>query len=451
MVHHWIWFDDQEIGNATRTNAYLRRYHPSVEIGDMCESCGSCEPPSGAWGSAYSMSVSNGVITWSNASTVSAVEQGGGTLLLEEEDFASPIEDPSPWYSPFAPETAGFYGFLPLRMSGLADSTRSATVSQSIVDGGSVNGFRNATKEVRITGALIARDAAGIEAGMAWLDSRLEAGREDGCREGVTLSWYQSCPRQGQDPQAYRRELRDARVVAGPSVVSDQENCNLRVRTVEFTVVSEKPYIHGPEIPQVVYTGGAHEIRRTGVSVTDETWMKSVCSEGNWEIVPVHDPTNPLPPPPPFADGGGSTPSRAYNYHTVVTLPRGMAPEWGKASPRIRIQPRSGSVRDVRVRIVEVTDPSMTPQTADPCDLTGEFFISYIPEGHYVNVDSSRQRISGGLVSTWELRAVSHLVHSSIDGKFFEYPTINGENRHIIYIDSSAPVGATVYVSTRHQ
>ena len=448
MVHHWLWFDGEEVGNATRTNTYLRRFHPSVEIEDMCESCGSCSSLSNAIG--RSMTVSDGVITWSS-DTVTATEQVGGTLLLEEEDFFSPLADPAPWYSSFAPETAGFYGFLPLRVSGLADSTRSATVNQSIVDGGSVNGFRNATKEVRITGALVARDAAGIEAGMAWLDSRLEAGREDGCRNGVTLSWYQSCPRQGQDPQEYERELRDARVVSGPSVVSEQENCNLHIRTVDFTIVSEKPYIHGPEIPQVVFTGGAHEVRRTGVSVTDESWMKATCSAGSLEVVPIHDPTNPLPPPPPFVDGGGSTPSRAYNHHTVVTLPQGMAPEWGQASPRIRIQPRSGSVRDVRVRIIEATTPSMTPQTTDPCALTGEFFISYIPSGHYVDVDASTRRISGGLVSTGEPRSASHLVHSSIDGKFFEYPTINGKNRHIIYVDSSAPVGVSVHVSTRHQ
>lgn len=446
-MHHWLWFDGREIGNATRTKEYLNRFHPTVETPELCSSCGSCDLPPG--GTAFSgLTVDDGVVTW-NGSAFDVSESGGVITGWNafEGSFISPSQDPAPWYTTIEADSNRFYGFLPLRVDGTVDSTREAFVSQKLGDGGTVIGERLGTKEVRVMGALIGSSVSAVDVGQTWLDHLLDAGRGDSCGHGVALRWLNRCPATVDDLELLSRELRDCKVVSGPAVINDSSTCNIHVRQIEFTVVSAQPWVYHQTVPQLAYVGGVQEPRRDGVLVQTTPWMLPTCNPPA-ELSPINDPTNPLPPPPPFVTGGGSPPVWEWDNHKVVTLPAGMAAKWMKAAPTITITAGSAGARGVRVRIVDAVSSSATAQTVDPCDSAGEFLISYIPPNHSVVVDSAMSRVSAFNATGVEFVA-SHLVMSSIPGGLFEYPIIEGDRRHFVYVDSNEPVGIAIDVTVR--
>lgn len=90
-------------------------------------------------------------------------------VALEEEPYTSPLLDDAPWVDERDPSTHKFLGILPVSIKGISDSTRTAEVTESIVEGGTVNDGRAGTREMRYTGMIVAEDDLGAESGMAWL------------------------------------------------------------------------------------------------------------------------------------------------------------------------------------------------------------------------------------------------------------------------------------------
>lgn len=119
--------------------------------------------------------------------------------VVGDAPYSNPAMDGAPWYDPDVPESAEFYGLYPLRVQGLEDSTRTATVVESLGPGGSITGRRRATKEVRVRGLLLASTDRGLQYGNDWLDSVLD-GACASC-EGDALCFFSACP----DPDAVVR------------------------------------------------------------------------------------------------------------------------------------------------------------------------------------------------------------------------------------------------------
>lgn len=91
------------------------------------------------------------------------------TLLLEPA-YQTPEIDNAPWYDPDTPASGEFFGFYPLNVTGLEDSTRTSQVVESTFDGGIPGRLRFATKAVVFNGLLIASSARGVEYGFRWLN-----------------------------------------------------------------------------------------------------------------------------------------------------------------------------------------------------------------------------------------------------------------------------------------
>lgn len=117
--------------------------------------------------------------------------------VLGDVEYASPMVDEAPWYDPGNPDTARFAGFYALSVSGLEDSTRTAPIVESLHDGGAVLRARRGTKEIRVSGLLMAADECSLDLGMNWLKNSLEGSTcrdaASGC-EGDELCFLSCCP-----------------------------------------------------------------------------------------------------------------------------------------------------------------------------------------------------------------------------------------------------------------
>lgn len=146
-----------EIANAARTTRYLENLMPTFGF----KGCQTCEGLEAALGDTYT----------------------------------TPLTDGAPWYDPSMPSSGAFYGFYPLSIDGIDDSTREAVTTELLGDGSITNRPRYAGRDVRVNGLLIGATEQAVETGMAWLNRALEGpcGGSEGCLGG-DLNFYSSCP-----------------------------------------------------------------------------------------------------------------------------------------------------------------------------------------------------------------------------------------------------------------
>jgi hypothetical protein len=93
--------------------------------------------------------------------------------LLGENEYSSPLQDDAPWTDPKNLTSYDFYGVYPLSVTGVEDSTISANVVESIIDGGYIGRTRRATRPVVFSAVLVGADECAVEYGMRWLRSVL--------------------------------------------------------------------------------------------------------------------------------------------------------------------------------------------------------------------------------------------------------------------------------------
>lgn len=116
---------------------------------------------------------------------------------LNEAEYESPVVDDAPWVDPSNPATARFYGVVPLSISGGRDSTRQASTSESIGNGGATGAERYASRVMRVKALLVGEDWQAVEAGMTWLDAALRASDcsdHGGSCGGGSLCFYSAEP-----------------------------------------------------------------------------------------------------------------------------------------------------------------------------------------------------------------------------------------------------------------
>lgn len=95
---------------------------------------------------------------------------------LGDGTYVSPLQDTAPWTDPDNTASYGFYGVFPLEITGLEDSSRTSTVTESIRDGGNPGRLRHGTKTVVFNTVLIGDDDAAVNYGFMWLKQALLAG-----------------------------------------------------------------------------------------------------------------------------------------------------------------------------------------------------------------------------------------------------------------------------------
>lgn len=97
-------------------------------------------------------------------------------MLGDGERYTTPLHDDAPWVDPDDPSSLDFYGFYPLGITGIEDSTRTSSPVESLNDGGVPGRVRNAMRSVVFNGLLLARTEAGAAYGMSWLKRALDTG-----------------------------------------------------------------------------------------------------------------------------------------------------------------------------------------------------------------------------------------------------------------------------------
>lgn len=116
------------------------------------------------------------------------------TLL--NQTYINPLVDQAPWVDPDDPNSYRFCGFYPLSIVGIEDSTDSAPITESTLNGGVVGRNRSATRTMVFNGLLIGASERGTEYGLRWLKSVLkgaQCGDTFGC-SGADLCYLNSEP-----------------------------------------------------------------------------------------------------------------------------------------------------------------------------------------------------------------------------------------------------------------
>lgn len=190
----------------------------------------------------------------------------GGYLSADQYDYGL-IQD-APWYDAEIPASGDFFGAYPILMENLSDSTIQASITEGILDGGVVSGYRNAVRTVRIRAFLIGRGREALEYGKSWLESalRLEQCGAHGpsCGE-VDFQFFVDCPPPNPDPDnidedTYEKDYVDplARMlhgvsrVSGPNVVETFRRDDVHAYLVEFVVAANSPFVYS--LPRVMDT-----------------------------------------------------------------------------------------------------------------------------------------------------------------------------------------------------
>jgi len=226
MYQGWAMLGGEELWNAERTATYVAANLPTIELSG-CEDC----------------------ITLADA-------------LGDPPYKNNPVDDDAPWISAEDPDLALFYGFYPLSVSGMTDSTATVTVTESIGDGGTVSAVRRASKEIRVSGMLFAGSQIALNRGKSWLRNislgpACESGT--GCG-GADLCFFAACPKDHAQGDEYLRIVRDVSLLQGVTTTREFSpigagcagGSGAYMEQVEFTFVAATPHVYG----QIEYLGG---------------------------------------------------------------------------------------------------------------------------------------------------------------------------------------------------
>lgn len=118
-------------------------------------------------------------------------------LLAEavgDTPYTTPINDLAPWVDDDDEDTWGFYGVMPLSITGLQDATGTYEMTQRVGHGSSVGRYRRDNIQFRVRALLVARDQAALESGYSWFKAAVGEGCVDNCGGGSSFCYLSSCP-----------------------------------------------------------------------------------------------------------------------------------------------------------------------------------------------------------------------------------------------------------------
>lgn len=180
----------------------------------------------------------------------------------------------APWYdTSLSGLSSRFFGIVGVRLDNVKDSTRSASRTEGVTDGGVIGRTRKGMKDVRVRATLIARGDDALDYGVDWLNAVFDGGcsQHGAACQTTDAEFFSECPppRGILDPADYvvladaqRRYLHDISVTSGPFIVSESvsNSGSFRRRTLEWTITSERAWTYGkmrdltltPALPTIV-------------------------------------------------------------------------------------------------------------------------------------------------------------------------------------------------------
>lgn len=351
--------------------------------------------------------------------------------MLGQTPYTTPLLDTAPWVDPDVPESYDFFGYYPLDVTGIEDSSRTSTVTESTRDGGIPGRLRHASKSVVFNGVLVGASEKGVAYGAEWLRRALLG---DLCNDdsdtglGAELRFVSVEPHRDSnpatDPEAtmypLMRALRRFSVNSGPTVTSRRiiESCGGAVWNVTFTGVAGSPYTFGLERPilqgyldPIVADPWVPGITPGTAESVATDWTDVVCGEDTWE--PIYDPLCPaliVPPAPPAIPIGCyeapvgteitlTNPSTNPSVETNATNWSAVATSWTGARLASADAPKGGYVfrSTVNAAVPNTSTWALQAHSTNRIPATA---------GQFVGV-RIRARVAPGLTRTiqWRLRA----------------------------------------------
>lgn len=388
MYSGWMSLGGLELWNAERTRAYVAANLPSIELLG-CQECSTLDDALGD-------------PTYKN----------------------NPVDDNAPWVSADDADLNLFYGFYPIGISGLTDSTNTVTVTESIGDGGSVSGARRATKEFRVSGVLIAGTHAALNKGKSWLRNATRGpdcdGGVGGCN-GADICFFATCPTSLVDGDYYLRTVRDVALMVGvattreftPAAGGCAGGTAGFMEQVEFTFVAATPHIYG-QIDNLGSSMGT-VATTTGVMTLSETApVLPDCAPT--APAPVIDPNYPTTPPAPRPPSviTNLRPPLPWEAGYSLFIPKSHVPETVDAVLIASLTTGTEAARYVRLRLYPAPlGLTQTVRDLDPCSYCGEVVITYIPPNSTFLVDGMNQTLTV-TDTAGNVRAASHLAYSGV-------------------------------------
>jgi len=370
---------------------------------------------------------------------------------IKGERYVSPWQDPAPWSDPDYPESYEFWGCYPLGITGVEDSTRVGDVVESVMDGGTVNRLRHATRAVVFNCLLVGASEAACEYGSRWL-RRLLLGAACGVSStescaGANLCYLSSEPCVCWDLPGDEFECLDRlqrtlyRVIFnnGPTVAAKQPMTDGgQAWTVQFTGVAANPWEFTLPTPIVEGFGQVAQpyvsepigtVNMNGPIVDDTSCLTPIYQ-------PVMDPSCPAVIPPPTVPQnvpiGCYTPPANWRRRQF-TIPKEHIPLWMDAVPVIEIHaPTSASVRNIRLRFYADIDGD-GDITDDICAYCGDIVVSYIPAGQTLVFDGAEQEVY--VEAPTGIRRRADALVFATDGTPFTWPVLSCGFGYVVTVD----------------
>lgn len=389
-----------------------------------------------------------------------------GYMLGDALHYSTPFLDDAPWVDPNNPDSLQFYGYYPLDVNGIEDSTRTSTVVESLSDGGVPGRLRNTTRTIVFNGLILAGTEAAAAYGMRWLKQTLlgnacGTSTASACN-GADLCYLDSEPSMAlpdsedqtfqhvgtsvQNPVLclipYQRSLRKVLFNSGPTIAAKgQIRDGGQAWTVQFTAVAGDPWEFSAEVPviegfldpaiAVPWSGGV--IPDGGVvDLTGFVFPDSLCAVPTYSA--VYDPLCPgvIPPPGPPSIPLGCYVAPKTWHRRQITIPEQYVPLWGEVVPKVSIHARGTDIRNLRLRFY--ADPFQIGDiTDDPCSYCGDIVVSYVPQDHTLVLDGAEQAVY--VLSAGGTRRRADSLVFSTDGTPFDWPSLSCGFGYVVTFD----------------
>lgn len=359
-------------------------------------------------------------------------------VALGHSPYSTPAADGAPWYNSLRPDTANFAGVLPLRITGLMDSTRDVDVTE-LLGGGAVQSLpREASGEVRVQALLVAVDAASMHEGLAWLK---EAVGGDPCDEttlacvGHTLRAFTAAPTTTTEAADRARNFYRVEVKEGVKISREYNSSAGVMLEVEWTWSLG---IAGAHTDLESVASFDMSLGATHADAVGEDCSVLSAAYENFITDPFY--TAISQPPRPDVIVPPNLIEIASWRRMEATIPASLTTRSGVIVPTVKIFATGAEAQFIRVRFYKASVAGATG-----CDYDAEFLVSYVPAGAVIHMDTIRQEISVTKADNTVVPA-GHLVFGT-DGRPYKWPELACHESYVVVADiMPGQTGVTVLV-----